>query len=134
MTITNFLVPKKSSSRKGINNQWMNPGSIANQLRQQRWKSTLHSRGGRTQTNNYIPNQQKVEEKGKFFQKFLNLHKGNRDSSVMRNIKITTAMNPRSASFQPSVIKRREGNELKDVDIRKEMIQNIKRRRQGKFI
>lgn len=81
-----------------------NSGSIPNQLSQNRWKSTLHSRGLRS--NFYL---HKKEEEG------------------------AAPKDHRSASFQPSVIRRRDGNKVQTVDLHKEMLQNIKKRRMGKF-
>ena len=40
--------------------------------------------------------------------------------------------NPRSASFQPSVIRRRDGNKLQNVNLQEEMKMNIMNRRKGK--
>jgi len=88
------------------------PGTISNQLQKQRWKSTLQGRGmdGRLYMNRRTTQAANA-----------------RDTSAMHNGR---AGDTRSASFQPSVIRRREGNKLKEVDLESEMIQNIKLRRQ----
>ena len=101
-----------------------NPGTITNQLEQQRWKSTLHNRGFRPnfyahKRINQADNPNQVYE--------------NDTSNQFISSKITASVqrNPRSASFQPSVIRRREGNKLKEVDLQSEMVQNIRNRRKG---
>jgi hypothetical protein len=94
----------------------MSQGNIASQLQQQRWKSTLHGRG----------------LKSRFYGHKGQNNESNEESPKMGNKLNNNAMNDkRSASFQPSIIRRREGNKLQEVDLRKEMIENIKNRRQG---
>ncbi|CAI2364098.1 unnamed protein product [Moneuplotes crassus] len=97
--------------------------------REQRWKSNLRARGVKS---SYRP--KRITKN----QDLTNV----RDGSVMKNSRLNNLgknnsketnsqkMQPRSITYQPSVIRRREGNQLKVVDIRSEMIQNIKRRRQ----
>lgn len=97
-------------------------GAIMNQLQQARWKSTL----------------QRPQPGVKFY-----CHKkeSNQDfsqvppnaiSSQLKSSKVTAgSVNSRSASFQPSIIRRREGNKIKNVDLEQEMIKNIQNRRKG---
>ena len=96
------------------------PGCIVNQLEQHRWKSTLHGRIN-PEPHNGIQNDSNLHkmivEKSKF------------DQNQKKESK-TNYYNDRSKSFQPSVIRRREGNKLKTIDIDAEMTKNIKMRRQ----
>lgn len=120
--------PRQSLRNKVNNPAYLavrtNPGTITNQLEQQRWKSTLHSRGFRPnfyahKRTNQAENRNQVYD--------------NDSSNQFISSKITASVqhNPRSASFQPSVIRRREGNRLKEVDLQSEMVQNIRNRRKG---
>lgn len=103
-------VPKpetKISSIYGFRSK--NYGTISKQLEQQRWKSTLH---GRPIMNPYKP-------------------VTNPASTAVPINQPGNSSNLRSRSFQPSVIRRREGNTLKKVDVQNEMLQNIKMRRES---
>lgn len=94
--------------------------NITNQLQNHRWKSTLHGRGLRSRFYGHKNNQNAQNEEN------------DENSNLMMNKRISNAIHDkRSASFQPSVIRRREGNKLQEVDLRKEMLENIKNRRQG---
>jgi hypothetical protein len=55
------------------------------------------------------------------------------NSNILTNSKIINGIkvDSRSASFQPSIIRRRDGNKISEVDLQNEMIQNIKLRRQS---
>ena len=102
-------------------------GAIMNQLQQNRWKSTLHSRGQNTAFFRHTKDGKNEKINQWLVNKDLNVISGVTESS-----KLTYNLcNPRSASFQPSIIRRREGNMLKNVDLQEEMKHNIKWRRQG---
>ena len=100
----------------------MKSSTIVNQLNQQRWKSTLHGRGIRPRF--FAHKKQEVSDS----------EDSSPPSTQNKNGPTLKANNNgRSASFQPSVLRRREGNKLEQVDLRQEMLQNIRRRRKGKF-
>lgn len=88
-------------------------GSIVNQLNQQRWKSTLHGRA--------LESENVYQEKSSLKQMA--------DSQQKGKINKPAIVPDRSRSFQPSVIRRREGGQLKNIDIESEMVRNIKNRR-----
>lgn len=110
---------------KQITNQYYpiraSQNNITSQLQNHRWKSTLHGRGLRSRFYGHNNQNGQNEE-------------NDENPGLMMNKRISNAIHDkRSASFQPSVIRRREGNKLQEVDLRKEMLENIKNRRQGIF-